>query len=78
MIDYQAKTLKNDCSLKKHVKQMLACLTIDYAPEWGGVKKCQNFTFKVKFQCQKLSEPFSFFFVEEYHYRSTFFVIDIS
>ena len=32
MTVYQAKTLENDCSLKIPVRQMLACLTIDYAP----------------------------------------------
>ena len=38
----------------------------------------KNLTFKVNFLCQKLSESFSiFFFIEEYQYRSTFFVIDI-
>ena len=30
---YQEKTLKNDCSLKIRVRQMLVCLTVDYAPE---------------------------------------------
>ena len=35
-------------------------------------------TFKVNFLYQKLSESFSiFFFIEEYQFRSTFFVIDI-
>ena len=34
-------------------------------------------TFKVNFLYQKLSESFSiFFFIEEYQFRSTFFVID--
>ena len=43
-----------------------------------SVKNCQNFTFKVNFLCQKLSESFSiFFFIEEYQFRSIFFVIDI-
>ena len=43
----------------------------------GGVKKSQNLTFKVNFLCQKLSESFSIFlFIEEYQFRSTFFVID--
>ena len=45
---------------------------------WGGVKKCQNLTFKVHFLYQKLSKSFSiFFFIEEYRFRSTFFVIGI-
>ena len=35
-------------------------------------------TFKVNFLYQKLSESFSiFFFIEEYQFRSTSFVIDI-
>ena len=29
---------------------------------WGGVKKCQNLTFKFNFLCQKLSGCFSIFF----------------
>ena len=34
-------------------------------------------TFKMNFLCQKLSESFSiFFFIKEYQFRSTFFVID--
>ena len=37
----------------------------------------QNLTFKDNFLCQKLSESFSFFFIEGYKFRSTFFVIDI-
>ena len=38
----------------------------------------QNLTFKVNFLFQKLSESFSiFFFIEEYQFKSTFFVIDI-
>ena len=37
----------------------------------------QNLTFKVNFIRQKLSEHFSFFFTEEYQFRSTFFAIDI-
>ena len=38
----------------------------------------QDLTFKVNFLCQKLSESFSiFFFIEEYQFRSTFFVFDI-
>ena len=42
------------------------------------VPKCnKNLTFKVIFLCQKLSESFSFFFIEEYQFRSTFLVIDI-
>ena len=44
---------------------------------WGGVKKCQNLTFKVNFLRQKSSESFSIFFIEEYQFRSAFFVIDI-
>jgi hypothetical protein len=32
MTVYQENTLKNDYSLKIRVRQMLACLTIDYAP----------------------------------------------
>ena len=44
---------------------------------WGGVNKCQNLSFKVNFLNQKLSENFSFFFIEEYQFRSTLFVIDI-
>ena len=32
MTDYQAKTLKNDCSVKIPIRQMLVCLTVDYAP----------------------------------------------
>ena len=44
----------------------------------GGVKKCQNLTFKVYFLYQKLAESFStFFFIEEYEFRSTFFDIEI-
>jgi len=42
-----------------------------------SAKKCQNLTFKVNFLCQKLSELFSIVFIEEYQFRSTFFVIDI-
>ena len=34
----------------------------------GGVKKCQNLTFKVNFLCQK-----NIFFIEEYQFRSRFF-----
>ena len=34
-------------------------------------------TFKVNFLCQKWSESFSIFFIKEYQFRSTFFVIDI-
>ena len=41
-------------------------------------KKCQFLTFKVNFLCQKLSESFSiFFFIEEYQFRGTIFVIGI-
>ena len=47
----------------------------------GEMSKSANspnlLTFKVNFLCQKLSESFSIFFVEEYQFRSTFFVIDI-
>ena len=32
-----------------------------------------NFRFKVNFLCQKLSESFYFFFIEEYQFRGTFF-----
>ena len=39
---------------------------------WGGVNKCQNLSFKVNFLNQKLSENFSFFFIEEYQFSSTF------
>ena len=38
------------------------------------VKNCKILTFKVYFLCQKLSESFK---IEEYQFRSTFFVIDI-
>ena len=37
------------------------CVNLDF----GGVKMCQNLTFKVNFLFQKLSESFSFF-IEEY------------
>ena len=40
-------------------------------------EKCQFLTFKVNFLCQKLSESFQIFFIEEYHFRGMFFVIDI-
>ena len=40
----------------------------------GDVKKCQNLTFKVNFLCQKSSQSFSFFFIEEYQFRRFFFV----
>ena len=42
-----------------------------------AVKKSQNLTFKVNFLCQNCIQIFLFFFIEEYHFRSTFFVIDI-
>ena len=32
MTVYQARTLENGCSLKTRVRQMLACLTINYTP----------------------------------------------
>ena len=32
-------------------------------------------TFKVNYLCQKLSESFSFFFILEYQFRSTFFFV---
>ena len=41
------------------------------------VNNCKILTFKVNFLCQKLSEPFYFFFIEEYHFRGRFLVIDI-
>ena len=44
---------------------------------FGLMASCQNLTFKVNFLCQKSSESFSTFFIEEYQFRSTFFVIDI-
>ena len=40
-------------------------------------KKCQFLTFKVNFLCQKLSESFYFFFIEEYQFKSTYIVIGI-
>ena len=44
--------------------------------EWVGVK-CLNLTFKNNFLCQKLSESFWFFFIEEYEFRSTFLITSI-
>ena len=42
------------------------------------VKNGEMLTFKVNFLCQKLSESFqSFFFIEEFDFRGTPFVIDI-
>ena len=41
---------------------------------WFVVKKFQNLTFKVNFLCQKLSNSFSIFFIEEYQFRGTFFI----
>ena len=42
------------------------------------IENCQFLTFKVSFLRQKISESFSiFFFIEEYKFRGTFFVIDI-
>ena len=38
------------------------------------IENCQFLTFKVNFLCQKLSKSFSFFFIEEYQFRSTFFL----
>ena len=38
--------------------------------------KCKNLTFKVNFLCQKSSESFQFFFIEEYEIRSTSFISD--
>ena len=32
MTDYQAKTLKNDCSVKIPIRHMLVYHTVDYAP----------------------------------------------
>ena len=43
----------------------------------GKVKKCLNLTLRINFQCQKSKESSSFFFIEEYQFRSTFVVIDI-
>ena len=41
-----------------------------------AIKKCQNLFFKVNFQHQKSSETFYFFFfIEEYQFRGTFFVL---
>ena len=42
-----------------------------------AIKRCRFLTFKVNFLCQKLSESFSIFFIEEYKYRVMFFVIII-
>ena len=65
------------------------CLRINilkenYFENWvnGEVSKSAKspnlLTFKVIFLSQKLSKSFSiFFFIEEYQFRSTFFVIDI-
>ena len=43
----------------------------------GRCQKMSIFDFKVNFLCQKSFESFSPFFIEEYQFRSTFFVIDI-
>jgi hypothetical protein len=40
----------------------------------SGVKNHEIWTFKVNFLCQKMSESFYFFFIEEYQFRTTFFV----
>ena len=40
----------------------------------SGVKKHEIWTFKVNFLRQKTTESFSFFFIEEYQFRTTFFV----
>ena len=48
--------------------------------EFEKILPCQklpNLTFKVNFQSQKAPKSFSFFFIEEYQFKSTFFVIDI-
>ena len=37
------------------------------------VAKYKKWTFKVNFLCQKLSKSFSFFFIEQYQIRNTFF-----
>ena len=42
-----------------------------YKGPWDAlpvVAKCENWTFKLNFLCQKLSESFSFFFIEEYQF----------
>ena len=42
------------------------------------VKNYEIWTFKVNFLCQKTSKSFViFFFIDEYHIRTTFFVKDI-
>ena len=46
----------------------------------GAVGRCQQvpkFDFQSQFPIKKSSEFFSFFFIEEYQFRSTFFVIEI-
>ena len=49
--------------------------------DWGGVKKCkitQPLDFQSQFSILKIISIFlKFFFIEEYQFRSTFFVIDI-
>ena len=42
-----------------------------------AIEKSWFLTFKVNFVCQKLSESFNFFFIEEYQFRGIFVVIDI-
>ena len=46
MTVYQAKTLKNDYSLKIRVRQMLACLTFNYAPD--NDHDIENIILKIK------------------------------
>ena len=48
-----------------------------FAFSWVNVvKSCKILTLKVNFLWQKLSESFHFFFIEQYQFRSTYFVID--
>ena len=59
-------------------KEIIAFLELHY---WGGVKKCkitQPLDFQSQFSTSKIIWIFvNFFFIEEYQFRSTFFVIDI-
>ena len=67
----------NFCRTLLHILQGLLLCSRPITSPIKNFNNCRILTFKVNFLCQKLSESFNFFFIEEYQFRSTFFVIDI-
>ena len=66
--------LSTEAILSWHIQLSLSGWTYVLNHE---IEKCQFMTSKANFLCQKLSESFHFFFIDEYHFRGMFFIIEI-